>query len=312
LIKLLDTREHELSRETRAVLMRALPQIDLEGLQCLPALIRTVETRTGTERAWAVFALGQIGPPARASVPSLIRTFMAESENDSDERTSEILGPTATALRTIASHPHFVVPAMISVLKDQKKADWHRDALVALSGYGPAASPAIPQLISALDGTWQALAAEVLGGIGPGAREALPALRRCLKQQQPTASPEAVLLAICRIDPSSTIDPDALMASIDSLYARAVISGFLGRTSPEGEGLTRRYLREVDGMVNQYTEFEYDDFNTLERYITAFASYGPAARAAIPRLTSLLNHKDRSIRSAAKDALARIERTRHP
>jgi hypothetical protein len=102
LIKLLDTREHELSRETRAVLMRALPQIDLEGLQCLPALIRTVETRTGTERAWAVFALGQIGPPARASVPSLIRTFMAESENDSDERTSEILGPTATALRTIA------------------------------------------------------------------------------------------------------------------------------------------------------------------------------------------------------------------
>jgi HEAT repeat protein len=310
LIKLLDLHDHELSRDTCAVLIPALPQIDPEGLFCLPALIRTVETRTGTERAWAVVALGQIGPPARASVPSLIRTFMTESANHSDERTCEILGPTAIALRKIGAHPNFVVPAMISVLKDQKKADWHRDSLVALSGYGPATRPAIPQLILALDGTSQAIAAEVLGAIGPDAREALPALRRSLKQQQPDASPDALLLAICRIDPASTIDPDALMASIDDFHARAVISGSLGRTSPEGEGLTRRYLHEVDRMMIQYADLDYGQANSsLERYITAFGSYGPSARAAIPRLTSLLNHNDRSVRSAAKDALVRIERS---
>ena len=43
--------------------------------------------------------------------------------------------------------------------------------------------------------------------------------------------------AILRIDPSSAAGAEVELASIDNLYSRAVMSTFLGRASPEGEGL---------------------------------------------------------------------------
>ncbi len=103
-----------------------------------------------------------------------------------------------------------------------------------------------------------------------------------------------------------------MLASIDSLLVRAVVLGFVGRASPEGEGLTRRHLKTFQSWLLPEYDYNPTQINTLESFITTFGSFGPGACAAIPTLTSLLNHKDRSIRQAARDALGRIEMTRLP
>ena len=290
----------------------ALPQIDPEGLECLPAVIHAFESHMNESRAHAAHALAQFGPAARASVPSLMRGFLVECETYADDAGDAIHDSIGVALRAIGSNPHFVVPTMISVLKNEQMSDRHRNALVALSGYGPAAKPALPQLIRSLDGPWQTLAAEVLGRIGPDARDALPALRASLAKKRSGARRSDLLIAILGIDPSSANEIEAALVSIDNFEDRACIAGALGLSSPEGEGLTRRYLRAFDDWL----EREYDPLDgvtrAVVRFTAMFGSFGPSAHAAIPRLTSLLTHKDRAIRLAARDALARIELTRPP
>ena len=135
----------------------------------------------------------------------------------------------------------------------------------------------MPQLIRSLDGPWQALAAEVLGRIGPDARDALPALRAFLAKKRPSARRSDLLIAILRIDPSSANEIEAALASIDNFEDRACIAGALGRSSAEGEGLTRRYLQVFDGWL----EREYDPLDgvsrAVERFIAMFGSFGPSA-----------------------------------
>jgi hypothetical protein len=192
-----------------------------------------------------------------------MRGFLVESETYADDAGDAIHDSIAVALRQIGAHPNFVVPTMISVLKNQQMSDRHRNALIALSGYGPAAKPALPQLIAALDAPWRALAAEVLGRIGPDAREALPALRASLAKKRSSPRQTEVLIAILRIDPSSSHEVEATLASIDNFQDRAKIAGALGRSSPEGEGFTRRYLRAFDGWL----ERDYDPLDGVTRAI---------------------------------------------
>ena len=71
-------------------------------------------------------------------------------------------------------------------------------------------------------------------------------------------------------------------------------------------------MKQLDGMLDRMYEPDFESTSTLERQITMLGNLGPSARAAIPQLSSLLTHKDRSIRLAAGDALARIEMTRRP
>ncbi len=156
LIALLGVDDGKVHDPPSRLALLALPQIDPEGLECLPAVIHAFESHMNESRAHAAHALAQFGPAARASVPSLMRGFLVESETYADDAGDAIHDSIGVALRAIGSNPHFVVPTMISVLKNQQMSDRHRNALIALSGYGPAAKPALPQLICSLDGPWQA------------------------------------------------------------------------------------------------------------------------------------------------------------
>jgi HEAT repeat protein len=305
--------EGNMDDQRRRTAMRALVEIDPEGLQVLPALIDAFQHGPQDSIADAAEMLGQIGPPARECVPSMVKDFLARSSDDRARENPRILINTALALENIRSHPHFVVPAMISVLKDQNKSRIHREAMIALSGCGPAAGPAIPQMIAALDGPNQDMVAHVLGRIGPDAREALPALRASLRRRKPIESQSGLLMAIFRIDPSSASNIDGVLESIENFRDRAIISGFAGRACAEGEGLARIDLQALErSLARDDEESPPETVDPVDSRIGVLGGYGPSARAAIPRLTSLLNHKKHSVRSASREALGQIEGTTRP
>ncbi len=100
--------------------------------------------------------------------------------------------------------PKIDVNAQIEALKGTDAAK-KQDALANLSQAGPAAAPAMPELIQALkdpDPLNRSLAAVALGGIGKPAASALPDLKNLLGDNDRTVMMNA-MNAMRSIDPSS-------------------------------------------------------------------------------------------------------------
>jgi hypothetical protein len=98
--------------------------------------------------------------------------------------------PAAGAIRAIRQRGEFAAASLAVLLRRALvsiKPDWlavHRPLRV-LHGMGPAARPALPELVAALETDPPVnalLAARVIGQIGPGARSARPALRRAAER----------------------------------------------------------------------------------------------------------------------------------
>ncbi len=90
-------------------------------------------------RAFAAFSLGQLGPPAKAAVPSLLQTLEG---TDASVHEAAIY-----ALGTIHSDPDVVIPILIPFLTND---DLNDDAATALGNFGSAAKVAVPNIIPLL------------------------------------------------------------------------------------------------------------------------------------------------------------------
>ena len=235
-----------------------------------------------------------------------------ESSEDCDGELSRAL---AIALGRIASNPEFVVSRLISVLKDDRRRFLHRDALIALAGYGPAASPGVGACVGLLQGPECAPAAYVLARIGPNphSREALPALRNALIASKGVRR-VAIAIAIHRISPFDVAEIETTLHSVEDLHERALILGFLGRTSAEGIAWSRRWTDFLRDQIRR------DERNLIayhagyssyfcESLISRLAALGPSATVALPTLTGLLHHENSYIRTAAANAMRAIEGT---
>ena len=84
----------------------------------------------------------------------------------------------------------------------------------ALAEVGPAAEPAVPDLVRALekDESVQIYAAEALGKIGPGAASALPALRKLLDHKEADVR-EAAQEAISAIEAKPATNKQVVASS---------------------------------------------------------------------------------------------------
>jgi len=109
----------------------------------VPGLIRIYEDRVSpSSQRCAALALGNIGGPAQAAVPVLLRDF--KSTND------QVRFYAVSAVLHIGGEPAIVIPALRSVLKDPYPGvRWN--AVVALSMFGDKARAAVPDLLEALD-----------------------------------------------------------------------------------------------------------------------------------------------------------------
>ncbi|HZU37548.1 MAG TPA: HEAT repeat domain-containing protein, partial [Gemmataceae bacterium] len=175
----------------------------------VPALIKAVQAR----RVLAAMALGAIGPAAKDAVPAL-RQALADKKT-----TTDLIGNADPALSRLG----ITKPSLAGA------------AAAALEQIGPAAEPAIPELIATLkhpqaDARYQA--AHALGRLASDAPEVPPALARVMRDDK-----EDPLIRAEAIEALGQLGKAALPSLIDGLKLRladlrAAAARNLGRIAP--------------------------------------------------------------------------------
>ncbi|MCD4727163.1 MAG: HEAT repeat domain-containing protein [Pirellulales bacterium] len=172
LVRLLD---HETPR-VRAGAARALwSGYGAKATPAVAALSRCVAETHPDLKKYAILALSDIGPSAKAAVPALKNAL-----TDKDEGTCVNV---AKALWRIDQQPDDVIPVFITVLENGDAGERY-EAAEQFKEMGPWAAPAVPALIKALkdkDCYNRCNVAEALGEVGPKAAAAIPALTRVLQ-----------------------------------------------------------------------------------------------------------------------------------
>jgi HEAT repeat protein len=250
----------------------------------------------GTTAAWA---LGEIGPPAQKAVPRLV--LLAGRCSDGS------IGSYIEPLQKIDPQGALVVPLFMELLGkgDQELSS---GAFLALGFYGPAAKPAVPFLVKALDEpATAAAAARALVGVGREARDAVPALIKALESKTPGVSRNAIW-ALGRIGPEASEAAPALVAIVrkegfkgdqEARYRAAMALGRLGRNAvpamvaelencqeephPFAESLIMLGSEAVPEMLKVK-----DDYCGLTTILYVLGELGPDAASAVPWLIGKL------------------------
>jgi HEAT repeat protein len=252
------------------------------GEPAVPALVQALESKT-TAREYAVIALQEAGPPAKAAVPALIRRLQEDDD-------PHVRSPSAYALGRIGPAAKAALPALTKALRD---SDGHvrinaADALRRIDN-SSAGVPALIEVCKDPGPSNRCTAAMVLGDFGPAAKDAVPALLELLKDSDPYI-PSYAAFALWQVAKHER----AIPALIDTGPA----SEFLGRIGPEAKAAVPALIRAA-GDKDAFAAF---------RAIDALGRIGPEARTALPVIRPFLKSGDvRQV--AAAFALWQIERS---
>jgi HEAT repeat protein len=179
--------------------------------------------------------------------------------------------------------------------------------LEILAGIGPAAKPALDELVKELgdtDAEHASEAAVAIAAIGPEAAAAIPALQRLVADAKAAAGVRySAAYALGRIGPAakeSAADLRALTESDDDLMATVAVWAAL-KVAPEDKSLFERAIP----LLRRALRAERDVVR-LEAAV-ALGDIGPAAGSAIPIL-ELVAEDDpvKDVRRAAAEAAKKI------
>ncbi|MCL2484672.1 MAG: HEAT repeat domain-containing protein [Endomicrobia bacterium] len=147
--------------------IQGIAKLGASGAQAVPALLPFLASPDANVRSNAAFALGQIGPKANAAIPDLI-TMLGDKDAKAQRTAVEAIANIGGA-----NVPSLLIPLLISVNPTTQSS-----AMELLGNYGPAASAAIPTLISLVKGNKNArdLAFDTLIKIGPDSIAPITAL----------------------------------------------------------------------------------------------------------------------------------------
>jgi HEAT repeat protein len=272
-----DDRRAEVRREAALV----LGSIGSRSAPAVPLLAHALgEKDVGLQMA-AVFALGRIGPKAKAAeqslrkmlgtgTPPLLRTFavwalarIRPEDKQLSQRAVAVLTESmrnkdpsvrATAVRGLVdmrAASETLVPAMSRIV-EEGPAELRDDALSVLQSVG---EPAVPALVNAMKfPEVRPRAAAILGRIGPQAKAAVPALVDLTKSDDPTARRQA-LLALAAMGPAAhAAAPAAIGALRDTdmnvRYSACYALGKMGAAAMDGRAALQRELDSRDPYIS--------------------------------------------------------------
>jgi HEAT repeat protein len=310
----------------------ALVQIDPGGKECVPALISALDHENYHVADVAANCLGLLGRQAKDAVPALA----AAMTRDFDEVFSNGYDPqvsAAKALRRIGTPAKSAIPALIGALKYRRRLGDRDDvhdfsvavnAAEVLASFGAEAKAAIPALMEAVqtrakdDESWELRQAAILalGRMGPDAKTAIPVLRNLIKEDRTPSDylPEA-LAALYQLAPDGKElaekwleKPPGDWFGPDEVEGRALVLGVMGRTSVEGDCLTRSDLKRLDWMFAEADPRDWDPPMHVGEWFEDLGRFGVGGRLAIPRLNDFRKHSNPWVRMWATEALRRIVR----
>jgi HEAT repeat protein len=318
----------------------ALVQIDPDGRECVPPLILALDHEDFHVVDVAANCLGLLGREAKDAVAALA----AVMTRDFDEQFSNGYDPqvsAAKALRRIGPPAKSAIPALIGALKYRRNLDDRGEvhdfsvavsAAEVLGSFGAEAKTAIPALMEAVqtrakdDATWELRQAAIttLGRMGPDAKAAIPILRNLIKDDRTPFDylPEA-MAALYHLAPDGkelaekwlekppgnwVVGHGRLSARRmpDIVGGRAFVLGVMGRTSVEGDCVTRSDLERLDRIFAEADRSDWDPSTHVGELFENLGRFGVGARLAIPRLNEFRKHPSPWVRMWATEALRRI------
>jgi HEAT repeat protein len=324
----LTERLKEADPSVRAKAAEELGQVGPEGKDAIPPLTAALDDPDGLVRVRAAEALTDVGGDAAGAAEALGRALA-----DKDVKVRQ---EAAVALWRLGSGAKVAVPALGKALADGD-VKVRQTAAAALWRVGPAAKAALPALIGALKdkdsevrwgaagalgmaGTQAAvpaltaalkdenlevrhIAARALVRVGDGAARAaaVPVLREVLEKGDPDQRLRAELIVLLwKIGPEAAPAPSRLDPG-DLHAAGTMLRGVYAAKA--ADAATRR--NAVPTLLGAFEGAA--DAGYRASYAQTLGAIGPDAGAAVPALTRALKDKDERARTAAAEALKKIQ-----
>ncbi len=274
------------------------------GEPAVPALLKILNGPDEGMRVCAAYALGEIGPTARAAVPALIRVVeRADPEQYPDVLVRHAVG----AIGRIGPEARSAVPALNAWLEKLRFRDL--DTVIALDRIG---APPVWKLLDAFLRDGDPTIADLLVWLGPKAHEAAPSLRAALTDKRLAVRLSAAI-ALVHIDPSATEVVPFLIEGLKhqddqdlEVYGSADALALLGPRAkaalPELIGLVNKGSAD-NGVVKGLAQIDpegkecvpaliaamkYDDYELVDFTAKCLSLLGPRAKDAIPVLRETL------------------------
>jgi HEAT repeat protein len=316
----------------RARAAEELGQVGPEGRDAIPTLSVALTDPDGLVRVRAAEALTEVG--GDADVADVAAKALGGALADKDVK---VRREAAVALWRMGPRAKVAVSALGKALADED-VKVRRDTAATLWRVGPSAKAAVPALAGALkdaDREVRCDAAGALGAVGPEAAAAVPPLTHALKDKDLEARHFAAR-ALVRVGDRAAREAAALVLrevlekGVPDQRLRAELIVLLWKIGPEAAPRPSRLdpgdlhaaammLRGVyAAKADQETQrnavptllgaFEAGAKDTVYRvsYAQALGEIGPDAKTAIAALTAALKDNDKSVRSAAAEAIKKI------
>lgn len=270
--------------------MQGVDPAELLNAPQIAALVEPLAERLASPRSLVRSdAIKQVTRLGMIALPALLKAL-----DDPDAGVRMLVYQSISSIGPAAST---AAPRLRTALSTLNAKNWREKSGVAsaLGGIGPPAKDAIPELMELLKSrlTKQA-AAGALGRMGPDAKDAIPVM---IKMLQEPGRRRTAYEALAGIGPDSVPNLIATLRNRD-LGVRTAAAQGLGLIGSDAHLATSELIQMLR---------EKDD-NTLWVVIVALGQIGPKAKRAVPHLLRFQDSTSYTLKSAAAEALKRIQK----
>ncbi len=295
LTKLLASEDLGLKAISARSLLKISPDAEIKA-KSLKVLLEALKSDDHNIRQLMIRTLAELEAPAEGPRPEVIQAF-AEAMQDAKP---EVIGEVMSAL---ASKGKAAVPGVIRGLENESTRSY---AIRVATLLGPDAEEAVPALLQAWkasqdDPTTQAEIHFALGAIGPAAAPAVPALIAALDSDENLVRNSACY-ALGRIGPaaqSAVPKLRQLLSATDEFQRLASVWALL-KIMPQDRSIQHVAVPLLMGALqDERTEVRVEAIRSL-------GEIGALAKPAGISLRQALQDEDEHVRNAAKEALEKI------